>query len=140
MKLGMTGNRNGISECALSELKKFVETNNISEAHHGDCVGADTDFHNLCESFSIPIIIHPPDNNFHRSFCKSKSIRTPKPYLVRNHDIVDECDVLIAFPETKTEVIRSGTWSTVRYATKNNKKVIIIFPDGEIKKINYNNN
>lgn len=136
MKIGMTGNRNGISQHALVELNKILESNNVSEAHHGDCIGADTNFHNVCKSLNIPIIIHPPDNDSQRSFCESDTIREPKPYLVRNRDIVNECDILIAFPATKDEVLRSGTWSTVRYAVKKNKMIMIVFPDGEIKKSN----
>lgn len=134
----MTGNRNGITKEAEIELKSFLKSNNVSEAHHGDCVGADKNFHDVCKSHGIKIIIHPPNNNYQRSFCKSDVIKCVKPYLVRNKDIVNDTDILIAFPSTKEEIIRSGTWSTIRYAKKENKKILIVFSDGETKKINYN--
>jgi hypothetical protein len=55
-----------------------------------------------------------------------------KPYLVRNHEIVDDSQVLIAAPKEFTEQLRSGTWATIRYARKIGRTVRIVFPDGSI--------
>jgi hypothetical protein len=133
MKIGMTGSRDGITKEAQVILKNFLKSNDIEEAHHGDCIGADTKFHNEVAALNIKIIIHPPDNNAMRSFCKGNTIKPSRPYLTRNHNIVDETDTLIAFPSTKEEIVRSGTWSTIRYARKQNKKIFIVFPDGSIE-------
>lgn len=133
MKIGMTGSREGITMEALNSFRNYVLSIQIKEAHHGDCVGADTIFHNILESIHIPIIVHPPNINTFRSYCKSNYILPPKEYLVRNRDIVDQTEILIAFPSTMNEVIRSGTWSTIRYAQKVNKLVIIFYPDGTYK-------
>jgi len=130
MKIGMTGNRNGISEQALNKLKELLKSIEITEAHHGDCTGADENFHQIMVSFLIKIIIHPPDKNICRAYCQGDEIRKEKSYLERNKDIVNECDALLAFPSSKTETLRSGTWSTIRYAKKTNKKTIIFYPDG----------
>ena len=73
---------------------------------HGDCVGADTDFHEIACSLNIPTCIHPPDNDSKRSFCQSDCILPEKPYLNRNKDIVDMSNLLIATPETTKEKIR----------------------------------
>ena len=134
----MTGNRSGISDEALKILKKFLSTNDIIEVHHGDCIGADTAFHKESLSNGIKIVIHPPNKNNFRSFCigDNVTILLPKPYLTRNHHIVDATDMLIAFPPTKEEIVRSGTWATIRYAKKKHKKIFMIFADGEISKIN----
>lgn len=49
-----------------------------------------------------------------------------KPYLERNTDIVTNSDIIIGCPLDPTkEVIRSGTWSTIRKAKKMNKKIFI---------------
>jgi hypothetical protein len=133
MKLGMTGSRQGISAEALMVLNIFLAKNDVTEGHHGDCVGADLDFHNQLVLNDIRIIIHPPDNDSNRSFCESNVIKPVKPYLTRNKNIVNETDMLIAFPATKDEIIRSGTWSTIRYAKRMNTKVLIIFLDGMIE-------
>jgi predicted Rossmann fold nucleotide-binding protein DprA/Smf involved in DNA uptake len=39
-------------------------------------------------------------------------------YMLRNDRLVAHADILLAFPETGVEQIRSGTWSTVRRARK----------------------
>lgn len=84
-------------------------------------IGSDKDLHDICTSISskIKIVIHPPNCNKFRAYCDSNYILEEKPYLKRNHNIVNSCDILIACPPCP-EVLRSGTW-----ARKNNKKIIL---------------
>lgn len=73
--------------------------------------------------------IHPPNKKGLRSFCSPNGEginHEEKPFIKRNHDIVDACDVLIACPETNKEVQRSGTGATIRYARKQGKKIELI--------------
>jgi predicted Rossmann fold nucleotide-binding protein DprA/Smf involved in DNA uptake len=51
-------------------------------------------------------------------------------YMDRNDELAKRADELAAFPHTKSEVIRSGTWATVRRFRKLNKPVHI-FPINE---------
>jgi hypothetical protein len=60
-----------------------------------------------------------------------------KEYLDRNHDIVDSSDLLIAVSESTVEVLRSGTWATIRYAKKLRKPIKIIYPDGKVELVTY---
>ena len=50
------------------------------------------------------------------------TILQPLPPLVRNHEIVDVLtgkeDRFIATPAEEAEILRSGTWSTIRYARR----------------------
>lgn len=39
---------------------------------------------------------------------------------------------MIATPSSKEEELRSGTWSTVRYARKLRRPVTLIYPDGSV--------
>ena len=131
-RLGFTGTRKGLSikqEVALNKtLKRLFEM--VKEVHHGDCVGADSSFHHLCFSKGYKIIIHPPTHDKYRAFLKGAEFRRPRPYLERNKKIVDETDFIIACPDGYKEILRSGTWSTIRYAKRMNKTVIVIYPDG----------
>jgi len=52
-----------------------------------------------------------------------------KPYLERNHDIVDATDYLIFAPKTRHEQLRSGTWATYRYAKLMRKNILMLHPD-----------
>ena len=140
ISIGFTGTQHGITNeqrYALNVyLKVAVNSNFEVEFHHGDCIGADKQFHELLESLKVPhivnqkIIIHPPIKNIKRAFCKSDFILEPKDYLDRNKDIVNASEILIATPKEFEEQLRSGTWSTIRYCTKQKKQAFIIFPNG----------
>jgi hypothetical protein len=104
---------------------------NITEGHHGDCIGADADFDQICEVIGIERHAHPGPDGPKRAYCESDVIHEPRPYLDRNRIIVDLCDVLIACPKGPEER-RSGTWSTVRYARKQKVRIITVWPDGMV--------
>lgn len=128
-KAGMTGNQ---SRTVAWLLKEFSPAN----VHHGDCVGADEQFHVLAGMREGVIRhVHPPDEIKYRAFCDVLAhdvLHPPKPYLRRNKDIVDACSVLIAAPAQNIEILRSGTWSTVRFAKTQlpRPRIIIVRPDG----------
>ena len=150
--IGMTGSRYGIDKRALNRFEQFLqkEFHLIEKCRHGDCQGADTIFHNKIIEFNssdkyenqAKIIIHPPNIPILRSYCgfkedkvtpiddpNIKSLRV-RPFLDRNKHIVDKSDMLLAFPRMMEEELRSGTWSTIRYARKKNKALKIFYPDG----------
>ena len=136
MKVGFTGTRHQPTPDAAHALAELLVRLQPTEAHHGDCEGADALFHwyVATECPGTRRVIHPPTNKAMRAFCTGQAEwREPKPYLERNRDIVDETDVLIAMPQTAEETIRSGTWSTVRYGRKLGRKIYLILPDGSVK-------
>ncbi len=132
MKIGFTGTQDGMSEKQRIKLIATVELLNAKECHHGDCIGSDEQFHKICYDRNIKIVMHPPINSKYRAFCLGNIILKEKDYLVRNKDIVNDTDILIATPKGK-EILRSGTWSTIRYAKNKNRRVIIIDIDGDLK-------
>jgi hypothetical protein len=116
------------------EVLDWVLKRGPGEVHHGDCIGADAQLHTLAKAAGLKIIIHPPIDPKKRAFCQEyDEIREEKPYLDRNKDIVNESEFLIATPRTMHEVLRSGTWATVRYARSTNIDIAIIEPDGHIR-------
>ena len=148
MKIGFTGTQEGMTgeQCSVlaSILLQELRKDWSNEFHHGCCIGADWQAHRIVRSLFITfrelrgwennIIIHPPKDESRKADIIDNFgiiFKEPKPYLQRNKDIVDETDLLIACPNTKKEVLRSGTWSTVRYARKRKKEVLIIYPDGK---------
>jgi len=103
--------------------------------HHGGCIGADAEFDDMARKLHYfdHAVVHPcilvdkwafiptTDNDY---------ILTVKPPLVRNQDIVEDSDVVIATPKEDHETLRSGTWATIRYARKAGKPLCIILPNG----------
>jgi hypothetical protein len=82
--------------------------------------------------------LHIPDNDSKRAFCRGAAItHDPLPYLHRNRKIVDDCVLgLLATPSGR-EVLRSGTWSTIRYARGLGRRITIFWPDGSVTKENF---
>lgn len=125
-RIGFTGNRYGLNSNQKEEIKKILNSFTSIIISHGDCVGADTDFHKLCMDYrkehpdkTMIIHIYPPDNASLRAFNDGDVVFPTKPYLKRNMDILKNSSILIACPVDKNkEQLRSGTWSTMRKARK----------------------
>lgn len=128
IRLGFTGTRQGLTDAQAIVFADFVQTMRPDEFHHGDCIGADAQAHKLVRIYSptTKIVIHPPIDPKHRAWCIAEEYKDPKPYLDRNHDIVDVCTTLVATPATENEQLRSGTWATVRYARRNGSPEIVL--------------
>ena len=109
MKVSFTGTRQGMSAWQKQQLAKFLEEHRSQVAlfAHGACSGADLEAHDLV-----------------RDVCGSLTFIA----LKRDRDIVDcGCDLLLAAPLQMSEVLRSGTWSTIRYARKRHVPVQILW-------------
>ena len=127
MKVGFTGTRRGMSLRQLAEATRII--NDIAtEVRHGDCVGADEQVHIIAVKAGVRRVVHPPSDSKNRAWCggfDGSIVMPAKPYLERNRDIVDACDMLVAAPYGP-EKVRSGTWATVRYARKVGKAVLVL--------------
>ena len=142
MHVGFTGTKEGMTTLQHEAFSTWVDIKLSGRPitfHHGDCVGADkeadTEFRKFCGGMDI----HPPKNPRFRAFCNRIETNIPtivyeeKDYLYRNHDIVKACRFMIGCPKEMKEIIRSGTWATIRYAKKMGKPVVVFFPDGTFK-------
>jgi hypothetical protein len=73
-------------------------------------------------------VAHPPINTSKMSSFVSDETREPKEYILRNQDIVNESNKVYAAPYQAKEILRSGTWATVRYAKRKIKGATVIHP------------
>lgn len=142
--IGFTGSQLGMSDAqkiAVASLVKNILTANQYMSyhtmfHHGDCMGADEEAHNIVSQYEgLCIVVWPPSVANKRAFCNGDSIQPVQGYLERNQSIVDTSDYLIAAPKGPEE-LRSGTWSTVRKARKKGIPIAVVYPDGRIEKEN----
>lgn len=134
MKYGMTGSRKGMSHEQYQKFFTLLERYpKLCHLIHGDCHGADTEAHMLAAEKGHEITIRPCDFPGARARSWAATIHEEKRPLVRNHDIVDESEMMFAFPDGWVEQWRgSGTWATIRYAKKVKKMLWIIYPDGSV--------
>lgn len=131
MKVGFTGTKKGMTIEQKETLLRCLMDLGCVEFHHGDCVGADEEAHDIANGLGIHIVIHPPNDDRLRAFKIGGEILPAKDYLKRNKNIVNSTEFLIGCPEDSTPVLRSGTWSTIRYSHKcKDKKHIVISRNG----------
>lgn len=135
--IGFTGTRKGMSpgqrDNLLTILTGALKGRGHCGAvlHHGDCVGADAEAHEVARSLGMEVVIHPPTNPKARAFCDVvPGVMMPTlPYLERNRAIVNACSLLVAAP-AGAEMVRSGTWATVRYARMKYTRILVLEREG----------
>lgn len=139
MVVGFTGTREGMTIKQLVRISQKLaelQKSGFSRAKHGVCIGADEDFHVLAKAIGFYAIGHPGVNKFGK--CPTRAdvvcdeMLPEKPFLVRDKDIVDGSKIMLATPKGPEE-LRSGTWATVRYARKQKKPLMIVYPDGRVE-------
>jgi len=136
MIFGFTGTRKGMTIMQKAMFRTMLTLWNGDKFHHGDCLGADQQAGDLAKIHGCFIEIHPPSDPKFRARCKGDIIHPEKPYLYRDKDIVNACDFMVGTPRGMKEELRSGTWATIRYAKKINKRLTIIYPDGSVEHFN----
>jgi hypothetical protein len=136
--IGFTGTHYGMSNDQKREFEEIIaqySAANIVMFHHGDCIGADADADAIARAHGCHITIHPPIDESKRAFCHQRGasiIRPPYKYLDRNLHIVKDSTMLIATPGQDREMLRSGTWATIRAARRHKKPVLIIGRAGNL--------
>lgn len=134
MIIGFTGSSTKITIRQSCVLLSILTELNPSVLHHGDCIMGDKLAHMLVRKHfpTCHIVIHPPSDPSKRAYCQGDEMRQEKYYLDRDTDIARECEVLVAAPKEAKEVVRSGTWATVRRARRFFKPIIYVMFDGMI--------
>ena len=124
MKLGFTGTREGMSPYQKTEFVRLLTEIQPTEFHHGMCVGADAEAHELVRRHlpNTKIIGHRPEkSDLIAKGLLYDDIMTAQPYLTRNRNIVNASDKFIGCP-LGPEIARSGTWQAIRFARKKQKR------------------
>jgi len=127
--VGITGTRDGLSQRQRDGVEFLLSNLYIfGGLRHGDAIGVDCQVADIAASLGIWTVAHPPDIDKYRGFHQSTLIMPEKPYRERDMDIVIGSDLLIACPKQSKEIVRSGTWATVRDARKKKVPRIILLP------------
>jgi hypothetical protein len=153
LSIGFTGTRHGMTNRQRAKVLTLVQalvdaaTDDALvatglpsvvglDAHHGDCIGADAQFHSIIAMWNAWIVVHPgPANDAERQAgCEGHERRPHAGHMARNRNIVDASTVMIAAPHEATEQQRGGTWATIRMAQKAGKPLAIVLPSGEVVK------
>lgn len=136
MKVGFTGTRKGMNDHQKDGVRRLLIDLGATEGHHGDCEGADEEFHSICVELGIRTVGHPPMIQTFRAFCEVDDVFPPRDYLVRNRNIVRNVEQIIGAPKDQVaphSLRGQGTWSTIKYSRERAKKPThIVYPGGSI--------
>jgi hypothetical protein len=137
-KVGFTGTSKGMIQEQKMEVWFFLFILKLAGAttfYHGDCIGADCEAAKIAKNLGYYIICLPgfsaknPESTLYRAFTDfNDEIFPSRPFLKRDQDIVNYSHIMIAAPLTEQEQTRSGTWTTVRFARKKGRKILLAFP------------
>lgn len=111
----------------------MANANQITDAAHGNCMGADTEFAGLVAAilpFVVRVHVFPSTDRKTQSPLPAGAYFTasPRPPLERNKAIVAAGpDLLVACPRQLSEQPRGGTWDTVRVARRMGVKYEILW-------------
>jgi hypothetical protein len=133
MTVGFTGTQRGMTEAQWATLWSLLVVRSPGNFHEGDCIGADAQAAFGARSAGFRIIGHPPTIDSKRAFFPADEWRALLPYLDRNKAIVNASQEMIATPGEFEEQLRSGTWSTIRYARRVGKPIHVLLPDGRLQ-------
>jgi hypothetical protein len=121
----------------MGRIFDFFRGEAMTEFHNGDAIGADDQAyrlvhgHRLITGQAIILHGHPCNIDSQRAFNEFDVEHEVKAPLVRNRDIVACSDIIYAAPKEFEELMRkSGTWATMRYAVRQEKKLVVVWPDG----------
>lgn len=141
MKICFTGTRQGMSDVQRDRVaivfQQLRRPNETSYLLHGACHGADREAHPLVQFREMF-----PSNREQRDWANKVRQSGDIVHEInifpidRNHQTVDKCNAVVAAPNESNEVLRSGTWATIRYARKMKKPLYIVYPDGDLQKEN----
>jgi hypothetical protein len=133
--IGFTGTRKGLTERQVHLLADVLEHIKPARVDHGGCTGGDGQCHLLLKQFPIEEV-HIWYSNLPHTWMKEPEKgritllikHAPAPPLDRNWKIILDKDLLIACPAESVMQLRSGTWSTIRYAEQLDVRTLVIFP------------
>lgn len=138
IQIGFTGTRCRMLPAQMVAVADFLGQYSAFIGHHGCAIGADSQFDGLARAALgfEHMVLYP------MLFAGNKRGLVPqspgdvwyKPQdpLVRNMDIARACDLLLATPKEMHMTLRSGTWTTIRYALQEEKPVFVVIPSGQV--------
>jgi predicted alpha-1,6-mannanase (GH76 family) len=131
--IGVTATREGLTSEQKQWVVSYLNRNATGVLHHGDCIGGDEELAEIFSRYGAYIIAHPSNMLAMRARSKYNDLTLPTAEsLLRNRTIVQCSQLMLGFPKSTVEEIRSGTWYTIRYTKRENSKLIIVGPDGKV--------
>ena len=136
VSIGFTGTQKGMTSEQIVSVRRLLQQayQPGGKFHHGGCLGADVEAAAVARDIGFWTVRHPGDTPEKQAqFFFDDDTRPVAANLTRNRMIVGAVDMMIAAPAGAKEVLRSGTWATIRYTRQVERPLRIVWPDGSVE-------
>jgi hypothetical protein len=140
IRLGFAGTVRGMTAAQQQNLLAFVKANDVTEFRSGGCVGADQEateivcVHTTAKVIVCRQLVEKIESKLVLAVA-AEVVKQPRKAVRRNKEVVDASDVVILAP--KANDTEGGTLSTFKYARWACKRVLILWPEGDVKDVTY---
>ncbi len=131
--IGFTGTRHGMTKAQQAQVAFHLSWLRPQLVVHGGAIGSDAQFDRIARIMNIYRLIFPSNLLNQQMSNEGGKWLEPRSPLARNRDIVAASDVLLATP-AGPEIVRSGTWATIRCARQKNLYIFVLMPDGQVNR------
>jgi hypothetical protein len=132
--LVFSGRRDDLSDSQKIMVVNFIRLIKFKCAFHGDCIGADGQFHDLVRENRKKawIEVYPSPYEAMRAFKEGDLTHEAMKAAERDKYMINQGEILLAAPPTK-QPVKSGTWANISFAEtcETIQKIIVIAPDGQ---------
>jgi len=143
LHIGFSGTRYGMTllqrRAVYRVFRWYRDNRNAITVHHGSCVGADAEAHDIARMLGLSVALHPgvsaKGDSPYRAECSmlpGERVWTPRHYFTRNAAIAACTGVLVAAAGDGTE--DRGTSHAISCAVKLERPVVIVSADGHMQR------
>lgn len=141
--IAFTGTRRGLSRSQYQALVEVLSAFPGAPVHNGAAHGADRECLAALTKLGPRNVHYWPSNESQREYAfrwgtdferhpLGAKFNPMLPPLDRNRRMVEAATVVVACPQGYAEELRSGTWATVRHARRLGRRLVIVWPDGQV--------
>ena len=127
-KLCVVGSKNGSTIEALRVATVYIR--GCTELHHRDCVGTDTQIHNIAHTLRKPVVTHPSTVPYSRAYSEYYDTRVACDPVNRDRGLVEECDTFIVLHSSTTVTNTSNTYKFIQMVNVYGKSATVIYNNG----------
>ena len=144
LHIGFSGTRYGMTllqrRAVYRVFRWYRDNRSAITVHHGSCVGADAEAHDIARMLGLSVALHPgvsaKGDSPYRAECatlQGERVWTPRHYFTRNAAIVACTGVLVAATGDGTE--DRGASHAISCAVKLERPVVIVSADGRLQRV-----
>ena len=144
LHIGFSGTRHGMTllqrRAVYRVFRWYRDNRNAITVHHGSCVGADAEAHDIARMLGLAVALHPgvsaDGSSPLRAECamlEGERVWREQHYLKRNQVIAACVGVLVAAPHGERP--SRGTNHAISCAVKLERPVVIVSADGHLQRV-----